>query len=65
MHSRWKPSAGHRVAEGRQAADGAGGWPGSTEEVDAELEEPDAGAQREVHLQGVQPRRGDQRHVQS
>lgn len=53
------------MAEGRQAADGAGGWPGSPEEVDAELEEPDAGAQREVHLQGVQPRRGDQRHVQS
>lgn len=63
MHGQWKSSTGHRVAEGRQAADGAGGWRGPAEEVDSESEEPDAREQRQIHLQGLQSGRGNQRHV--
>lgn len=65
MRSQWKPSTGHRVAEGRPATDGAGGRRGPSEEVDSESEESDARAQRQIHLQGLQLCRGDQRHVQS
>lgn len=69
VHGEREPSSRHRVAEGQPAAGGRarqsrrGG--GEEEEVDPEPEEPDAGAEREVHLSRVQPGRRDQRHLQS
>lgn len=50
MHGQWKPSTGHCVAEGRHAAHRTGGRGGSSEEVDSESQEPDARAQRQIHL---------------
>lgn len=64
-----QPPARHRVAEGQPAAAGRAKRSGrrgrQEEEVDAESEEPDAGAEREVHVPCVQQSRGDQRHIQS
>lgn len=65
VHGQREPPAGNRVAEGRAAADGAGGGRGPSEEVDPEPEEPRPGAERQIHLQSVQPGRRNQRHIQS
>lgn len=62
VHCQREPSAWHRLAE-RQPP--AGRWePRQEEEVDVESEEPDATAQREVHLPSVQSCRRNQRHLQ-
>lgn len=63
MHGQWKSSTWNCVAEGRQTPDGAGGRRGPSEEVDSESEEPNARAEWQIHLQGLESGWGDQRHV--
>lgn len=62
VHRQREPPTRHRLAERQPPA--ARREPRQEEEVDAESEEPDARAQREVHLPRVQFRRGNQRHLQ-
>lgn len=69
VHGQREPSARHRLVEGQSAAAGRAKRSGrrgrQEEEVDAEPQEPDARAEREVHVPCVQQSRGNQRHVQS
>ena len=66
VHGQREPPARHRVAEGQSAAGGGRRRERrEEEEMDAEFEEPDPGAQRQIHLPRLQPGRRDQRHLQS
>lgn len=65
VRSQWKSSTRHHLAKGRQTPDRARGGRGPSEEMDAEPQEPDATAQWQIHMQGVQSGGGDQRHIQS